>query len=135
MENPGINTTTPSYPSYHWVGEPNQRGTFGIISLCFSTLIICVWSTLHFNVPIRRYTDTRRFFLHAFWMFIALLAPEVLLYLAIQERIEAGKLLMKVLKIHPHLAEPGVFTRMYHWIRGRTEPKDVGAQCQAYVIQ
>ena len=135
MENPAINTTNPSHPSFNWVGEPNQRGTFGIISLCFSTLIICIWSTLHFNVPIRRYTDTHRFFLHVFWMLIALLAPEVLLYFAIQERIKAGELLTKVLKFHPHLAKPGVFTRMYNQIRGPAEPKDVSAQCQAYVIQ
>ena len=68
-------------------------------------------------------------------MFIALLAPEVLLYLAIHERIKAVVLLKKVLKFHPHLAKPGVFTRMYHWIRGRAEPKDVSAQCQYHVIQ
>ena len=62
------------------MGEPKQRGTFAIISLCFSTLIICVWSTLHFNVPTRRYTVTRRVSLQVSWMFFALLAPEVLLY-------------------------------------------------------
>ena len=68
-------------------------------------------------------------------MFIALLAPEVLFFLALNERITAGVLLKKVLTFHPRLAKPGMFTRMYNWIRGRAEPKDVSAQCQAHVIQ
>ena len=134
MENPATNTTIPIDPPYKWMGEPKQRGTFGIISLCFSTLIICIWSTLHFSVPAKRYTTTHRFFVQVFWMFIALLAPELLLYLAINERIMAGVLLKKVLKFHPHLAKPGMFTRMYNWIRGRGEPKEVIIQCQAHVM-
>ena len=68
-------------------------------------------------------------------MFFALLAPEALLFLAIEERIVAGNLLKSVLKFHPHLAKPGMFTRMYNWIRGRAESKDVSAQCQAHVMQ
>ena len=135
MENPTANTTTPSNPPYNWIGEPKQRGTFGIISLCFSTLIICIWSTLHFNIPAKRYTATRRFFIQVSWMFIALIAPEILRYLAINERITAGFLLRKVLKFHPHLAKPGMFTRMYNWIRGRAESKDVSTQCQVHVMQ
>ena len=118
------------------MAEPKQRGTFGIISLCFSTLIICIWSTLHFNIPIRRYTATRRFFTQVWWMLIALIAPEVLLFLAINERITAGALVKKVLKFHPHLAKPGMFTRIYNWaLRGRAEAKAVSAQCQLHVMQ
>src|SRR5258706_1375914 len=135
MENLATNATTSSNPPFKWVGESKQRGTFGIISLCFSTLIICIWNTVHFSIPIRRLTVTRRFFLQAIWMFIALLAPEILLYLAIHERIAAGILLKKVLKFHPHLTKPGLFTRMYNWIHGRAESKNVSPQCQAYVIQ
>ena len=135
MDSPAANSTALSNPSYNWEAEPKRRGTVGIISLCFSTMIICVWSTLHFDVPIRRYTVTRRFFLQMSWMIITLLAPEVLLCLAITERVQAGALVKKVLKFHPHLAKPGMFTRMYNWIRGRAESKDVSAQFQAYVIQ
>ena len=130
MENPATNTTTPSNPPYRWVGESNQRSTFAIFSICFSTLIICIWSTLHFNIPAKRYTATRRFFIQVSWMIFALLAPEGLLFLAINERIAAGVLLKKVLKFHPHLAKPGMFTRLYNWIRERAESKDVSAQCQ-----
>ena len=135
MENPATNTTTPGNPPYKWMGEPKQRGTFGIISLCFSTLIICVWSTVHFNIFFKRYTVTRRLFIQVFWMFATLIAPEVLLYLAINERLTAGTLLEKVRKFHPHLVKPGMFTRMYNWVRGRAKPKEVNVQCQFHVMQ
>ena len=68
-------------------------------------------------------------------MFTALIAPEVLLFLAINERIMARNLLKKVLKFHPHLAKPGTFTPLYNWIRGRTASKDVSAQFQAHMMQ
>ena len=134
MENPATNTTTPSNPPYLWVPEPKQRGTFGIISFCLSTLIICIWSTLHFNIPIRRYTATRRFLIQVSWMFIALLAPEFLLFLAITERSNAGILLRKVQKFHPRLVRPGMLVRVHNWIRERVKSKDVSAKCHSPVI-
>ena len=129
------NTTTPSNPPYLWMGEPTQRGTFGIISFCLSTLIICIWSTLHFNIPTRRFSTTRCFFFQVAWMIVALLAPELLLYYAINERITAGVLLKKVLEFHPHLAKPRMLTHVYNWICGQGVhnwiQKDVSTQCQA----
>jgi hypothetical protein len=86
---------------------------------------------MHLNVPIRRYSATRRFFLQVFWTIFTFLAPEFMLYIPINERINASILLEKVLRYHPHLAEPGVLARMYIWIRGRV---NVSAQCQSTVI-
>ena len=68
-------------------------------------------------------------------MIIALFAPELLLCLAINERINAGILLKRVLGFHPHLAKPGTLAQVYNWIRGRAESKDVSSPCQACVIQ
>ena len=39
-------------------------------------------------------------------MVVALLAPEVLLYLAINERIDATNLMKTALEFHPRLAKP-----------------------------
>ena len=125
MENHTANTTTSSNPPYLWIGEPKQRTTFGIFSFCFSTLIICVWSTLHFPIPTRRYTATRRVFFKVSWMVFALLAPEVLLYLAVNERIKAGALLKRVLKLQPDLAKPGMFARMYSSSPGYVPPYEI----------
>src|SRR5258706_13452327 len=134
MENSATNATIRSNPPYRWMGEPNQRGTFGIVSFCSTTLIICIWSTLHFSIPTRRYTATRRFFLHVSWMVLALLAPELLLFLAINERTNASILVKKALEFHPRLAKPGTLSGMYNWISGRAESEGVSAQCQSLVI-
>ena len=67
-------------------------------------------------------------------MFIALLAPELLLYLAMNERIITGVLLKEVLELHPHLAKPGMLAGMYNWIRGGAKLRDVSAQCYSAVI-
>ena len=134
MDDLPSNTTTPSNHPSLWMGEPTQRGTYGIILFCFSTLTICIWSTIHFNIPIKRYTDTRRFFLQVSWMTLALLAPEFLLYLAITERITAGILLKKVLGFHPYLAKPGMLARVYSYICGLGKSKEVSTQCQLHVI-
>jgi len=134
MDNPATNATTPGDPPHPWVPEPKQRGTFGIISLCLSTMVICIWSTIHFNVPTKRHSNTRRFFTQVLWMFIALLTPEFLLLLAIDESVNAGILLRKTLEFHPHLAKPGVLVGLYNWVRGRVKSKDVSAKCQSLVI-
>ena len=134
MENSATNATIASNPPYRWMGEPDQRGTFGIISFCSTTLIICTWSTLHFNIPIRRNTTIHRFVLQVTWMVLALLAPEFLLFLAINERTNAGVLVKKAMEFHPDLAKPGIPSRMYNWISGRAESKGVSAQCQSIVI-
>jgi len=67
-------------------------------------------------------------------MFIALLAPEFLLFLAITERSNAGILLRKVQKFHPRLVRPGMLVRVHNWIRERVKSKDVSAKCHSPVI-
>jgi len=56
-------------------------------------------------------------------MVIALLAPEVLLYLAINERIDATTLMKRTLEFHPRLAKPGMLARVYNYTR--TKLRDV----------
>jgi hypothetical protein len=58
-------------------------------------------------------------------MVIALLAPEVLLYLAINERVNAARLMKTAQKFHPGLVKPGMLSRVYRYIRAKL--KDVSA--------
>ena len=125
MESPAINSTTPGDPLYLWMGEPEQRGTFGILAICISTMTICVWSTVHFNIPTPRRTPTRRFFTQVLWMVIALIAPEVLLLCAIIERIDAAILVKETLASHPELAKPGMLTCIDNYIRELANVRDV----------
>ena len=116
MEDLATNTTTPSNPPQIWMPEPKQRGTFGIISLCFSTLIVCTWNNPHLNIPTKRYSAIRRLIIQVSWTLVAFCAPELLLFLAINELVNASTLLKAVLDVHPHLAEPGMFARMYLYL-------------------
>ena len=134
MKNPTANITAPSNPPYLWGEEPKQRGTFGIITICLTTVFVCTWNTVHFNVPTRRYTSTRHLFVQVSWTILALVAPALLLYVPMNDRITAGVLSREVLKFHPHLAKPTMLARIRHWIRGRVESKGVSAQFQSTVI-
>jgi hypothetical protein len=60
--------------------------------LCFSTLIICVWSALHFDIPRRRHRKRDGLAFGALWMIIATLCPEGLLAAAIHQHIDASML-------------------------------------------
>jgi len=90
MENPTNNTTTPHMPEFLWVEEPSFRGSSGILTFCVSTLIICVWSALHFDIPQRRHTNTERFAFGILWMIVGVLCPGGLLTSAIFQRIDAS---------------------------------------------
>lgn len=138
MENPAGNTTTPGDPSFFWKAEPTERGTFGILSFCFSTLIICVWSTLHFDIPTTRHTPTYQFFIHVSWMAVALIAPEALLCAAINQRIDAEILVKKAAEYLPspqELAKPGIFARLLQYcIPKRAKMGDVSTQYEAFTL-
>jgi hypothetical protein len=79
MENRTINTTTLQKPVFLWVQEPTVRGTFGILTFCLSTLIICAWSALHFDIPKRRHRRRDHLAFGVMWMVVAVLCPEGLL--------------------------------------------------------
>jgi Na+/alanine symporter len=124
MESPASNTTTPSQHAYSWVEEPKQRGTFAILSLCFTTIIICVWSAVHLDIPKTRHSSTHRFLTRVVWMLIALNAPELLLLLAINQRIDAHVLntrVTKYLQSQP-MAKPGILARGFNYILRRAKP-------------
>ncbi|KAI0758915.1 hypothetical protein C8Q74DRAFT_272085 [Fomes fomentarius] len=74
-----------------WQDEPNFRGTFSILSSCLSTLFLCVWTALHADIP-QVDAKLRRFVDKTGWVFIGLVAPELLLWVAFQQRRAAHAL-------------------------------------------
>jgi hypothetical protein len=63
--------------SFHtWKAEPGTRGTFSILSTCLLTLILCVWTAVHLNIPEygKAASQIRR---KLGWLLISLLAPEL----------------------------------------------------------
>jgi hypothetical protein len=58
-----------------WRPEPDQRGTWSIVSSCLVTLTLCLWTALHLNIP-RRGTASKQAWRKTGWLIIGLLAPE-----------------------------------------------------------
>jgi hypothetical protein len=84
-----------------WVAEPNFRGTFGIFSLCFSTLLISVWSAVHMDIPTHRPSMYRSFVNSVLWMAAALFCPELLLFIAFNQRSNAMIVLKQAIDLLP----------------------------------
>ena len=78
--NPSSNTTS---LQSHWVSEPATRGTYGILSLCLSTMLISVWSALHLDIPTKRLSSWKKIGRSLYWIMMGLLCPEIILYNAI----------------------------------------------------
>lgn len=74
-----------------WKPEPTFRGTWDIIITCLSTLIFCVWSAVHIDIP--KNPKTRTLWPNLGWLLVGLLAPELLLYIAYKQRRTAVTLL------------------------------------------
>ncbi|KAI4265643.1 MAG: hypothetical protein L6R38_009270, partial [Xanthoria sp. 2 TBL-2021] len=75
-----------------WIPEPNGRGTFTLLSSCLVTISLCVYSAIHLNLPQhgQLWGQWRRKLL---WLVAGLIAPELVAYIAWQQRSEANRLL------------------------------------------
>ncbi|KAJ8114758.1 hypothetical protein OPT61_g3433 [Boeremia exigua] len=60
-----------------WRSTPNERGTFDLLISCILTLMICVWSALHLNVPAKDSRLVDRNVRRARWILLGIFAPEV----------------------------------------------------------
>ncbi len=65
----------------HWKPSPASRGTFDILSTCVITMLLCVWTAVHLNVPAPG-SFWRPKLRKVGWLVLALLAPEMIAYTA-----------------------------------------------------
>ncbi|KAF2650631.1 hypothetical protein K491DRAFT_638730, partial [Lophiostoma macrostomum CBS 122681] len=66
-----------------WVTEPTTRGTASLLFSCVSTILICTWSALHLDVPLRQDASAISLFLRkVVYLIFALLAPEMVALIA-----------------------------------------------------
>lgn len=89
--NKGNNTALQSISAPSWVSASEFRGTVDIVQSCLLTLIACIYTALHLNVP----TKTGFFSVlmeKIKWVLLALLAPEIVLYTAAYQLRQALKL-------------------------------------------
>jgi hypothetical protein len=60
-----------------WKSGCKERGTLSILTTCLITLILCVYTTLHLNIPEHGKSSwIQRLKRKALWLLIGLFAPE-----------------------------------------------------------
>ena len=73
-------TGKPEYVGY--VGDTNRRGTLSLVLSCLLTLILCVWSALHLNVPQQKRSTIRTIWINVRWVFAGIYSPEMVVFAA-----------------------------------------------------
>jgi hypothetical protein len=119
-------TSENASPSY--VPDPRGRGTYGLLLSSMITLVLCIYTSIHLNIApdhhmfqfpfigigLKRATSYK-----LNWMFIALLAPEFVFFAALNQWLEARKLLAELRKIEmddtdPQPGEAGIESTELH---------------------
>jgi hypothetical protein len=71
--------------------EDLELGTMSIIQSCVLTLVACIYTALHLNVPSKKGL-WNNLLVKIRWVLLALLAPEIVLYIAAVQFTQAVKL-------------------------------------------
>lgn len=72
------------------------RGTFDILWSCLLTLLACIYSAIHLNVPFPKTSPWRLLVRKMKWTALALFAPEILLYTAAIQFLDARRVVREV---------------------------------------
>ena len=65
-----------------WVSDPNGRGTFSLLISCLATMLLCVWSALHLNIPEAGQNQAKFWLRNIKWMLLGLVGPELVVFSA-----------------------------------------------------
>ena len=87
----GNHTTLKTRISPAWVSSPGVRGTSDILWSCIVTLTACVYTAIHLNVPPPQEGRWQFLWRKSKWVALALFAPEIVLYCALTQLLEARK--------------------------------------------
>ena len=87
----GNRTTLKTQISPAWVSTSGVRGTSDILWSCIVTLTACVYTAIHLNVPPPREGRWHFLWRKSKWVALALFAPEIVLYCALTQLLQAWK--------------------------------------------
>lgn len=88
---PGLPGNGSNVQRVGFVSDPKGRGTVSLITSCFLTLFTCVWTAVHFNTrPAQSVYVTA--LERLLWMIPAVVAPELVLFCALEQWIAARDL-------------------------------------------
>lgn len=65
-----------------YVKDPNGRGTISLVLSCLLTLVLCVWSALHLNVPERNRKGVTTIWINFRWILAGIYSPEMVVFAA-----------------------------------------------------
>ena len=85
----GNHTTLKTQISPAWVSSPGVRGTSDILWSCIVTLTACIYTAIHLNVPPPHEKFGHLFWRKSKWVALALFAPEIVLYSALTQLLQA----------------------------------------------
>ncbi|KAK4206521.1 hypothetical protein QBC37DRAFT_458824 [Rhypophila decipiens] len=97
------NTTDPEILG--WVQEPDGRGSFSILKSCVITLVLCVYTALHLNVPPANSTKIFLIWRKTKWILIGLFAPEIVVFVAWAQKQQVKKFSKDIAVIFAEQAE------------------------------
>ncbi|KAJ4124265.1 hypothetical protein NW768_009624 [Fusarium equiseti] len=81
-----------------WVNNPGVRGSMDILQSCILTLVACIYTALHLDVP-KKTTWQHLLWQKTKWVLIALFAPELAVFVAVSQLRYAWSLRSKLRKI------------------------------------
>ncbi|TGO78265.1 hypothetical protein BELL_0072g00060 [Botrytis elliptica] len=95
-----------------WVSEPDGRGTWSLLYSCVGTLVACVYTAIHLNIPPTREKAYFGWARKAKWVMIALLAPEIVAYTAFEQYYLGRKFLKKLVSQEEQkVAYPSIYEK------------------------
>lgn len=107
-----------------YVSDPDGRGTASLVLSCLLTLVLCVWSALHLNVPPaeRRGNIKAITWLNIRWIFAGIYAPELVVFVSWRQWCSARMLQKNIEQLQAATAEadegerrPGQISPKTHW--------------------
>lgn len=60
-----------------WYPNSTVRGTWAIYQTCIVTIILCVWTTIHLNVPKPGERPSKQLWRRIRWSLLTVIAPEL----------------------------------------------------------
>ena len=81
-----------------WVPDPDNRGTWSLLYSCVFTLVLCVWTAIHLNVPSYHESQTSQWLRKLKWVLLAIIAPELGLYTACEQYSQVKELIDQLAK-------------------------------------
>jgi hypothetical protein len=78
------------------MSPPQTRGTSDILYTCLTTIVLCVYTAVHLNIPAPGEKPRWQALRQAKWTFIGIIAPEIVLFTAWNQYCQASNLVREL---------------------------------------